>query len=91
MKTTKTETPEIDLSKDLRELQKRYPKLAIDDLRPGAKEGHGHKRIVTVTCACGGTVVRATSDLFSWKGCPACKNGKPEPKKAKKKSKVNKK
>jgi hypothetical protein len=37
------------------------------------------------------TVGSAHEELLAIRGCPACKNGKPEPKKAKKKSKVNKK
>ena len=57
-----------------REFRAKYPKAGIvqGTLRPGAKEGFGNKRVVTIRCRCGAKRTVATSDVFHIKGCEEC-------------------
>jgi hypothetical protein len=58
-----------------RELMERYPTVNIEigSLRPGAAEGWGNKRIVTIRCAaCNRPRTVATSDLFHVSHCEEC-------------------
>jgi hypothetical protein len=61
------------------ELARKYPNVAIKpgSLRPGAAEGWGNKRLVTLVCsACQvNERVVATSDLFHVAHCVACARG----------------
>jgi hypothetical protein len=58
-----------------RELMAKYPHVNIEigSLRPGAAEGWGNKRIVTIRCAaCNRPRTVATSDLFHVSHCEEC-------------------
>lgn len=64
---------ELEMAEKLVRLK--YPAL---DILPGSltqelnHHVYGNKRRVKLRCACGVEVERATSDLFTFKGCPEC-------------------
>lgn len=69
------------------ELRIKYPQC---DLVPGSlrKEVGGKlagKIAGDLRCECGVTIRRATSDFFTWRGCPNCKSAKSKLGKAEKK------
>src|SRR5579884_422497 len=71
------ETPTQDpaLAEAEQQLAKKYPAAAIKpgSLRPGAPEGWGGKRVVTIRCVgCGAERTVATSDLFHVSRCADC-------------------
>jgi hypothetical protein len=76
------------------ELGRKYPHTTIKlgSLRPGAAEGFGSKRIVTIVCSACNVNERivATSDLFHVSGCEDCsKAPKKAARKAKRQAKTN--
>ena len=78
-----------DLAAAEAELVRKYPNVAIKpgSLRPGAAEGWGNKRVVTIVCRVCQVNERvvATSDLFHVSTCPPCsKAAKKAARKAKK-------
>jgi hypothetical protein len=83
-----------ELADDEAELVRKYPHVGIKpgSLRPGAAEGWGNKRVVTIVCsACQvNERVVATSDLFHVSRCEECSRAaKKAARKAKKQSKPN--
>ncbi|MDB5312969.1 MAG: hypothetical protein JWO38_7171 [Gemmataceae bacterium] len=67
------------------QLMEKYPlaNIKTGSLRPGASEGWGSKRIVTILCgACNAERTVATSDLFHVRHCRDCAKGGQPTKKA---------
>jgi hypothetical protein len=64
-----------DLAEAERKLTERYPNVTVEvgSLRPGAAEGWGTKRVVTIRCAaCDRPRTVATSDLHHVRHCEEC-------------------
>lgn len=65
---------EMELAEKLTKLK--YPNLNIKPgsmVQEASHPTYGNKRRVTVVCACGVEVERATSDLHTFLGCEVCK------------------
>src|SRR5262249_3947627 len=67
--------PDQGLTEAEQALAAKYPMVDIKpgSLRPGASEGWGNKKIVTIRCAsCNAERILATSDLFHCCLCSVC-------------------